>query len=88
LLCDLGCYSSHNPASLSYNAAGGKPVAADTLYSVLLQGDLDDLCNVFSCSELAPGVPRVNPNSDSHCSVLIKVLKDYQEVLVGHTTVR
>eukprot|EP01012_Entosiphon_sulcatum_P022086 TRINITY_DN27001_c0_g1_i1.p1 TRINITY_DN27001_c0_g1~~TRINITY_DN27001_c0_g1_i1.p1 ORF type:complete len:375 (-),score=39.18 TRINITY_DN27001_c0_g1_i1:38-1162(-) len=53
---------------------------------------MDDLCSVFRCSgnlERHSGSPRrlqKRNAGDGHCSVLIKVLGENHDILIGHTT--
>lgn len=53
-----------------------------TFYALSLYGDLDDLCNIFSCEGTLQ--QRVQNTSNSHCSVLIKIVE--AELYMGHST--
>jgi len=56
----------------------------DVFYAVQLAGDLDDLCPAFGC--VGRQSYRMKQIGNSHCSVLIKVLANFTDIITGHTT--
>lgn len=77
---DLMLKQLHGIASgYNHNYHKDRHIPFADFLALQMQGDLDDLCVIFGCDDMA--VPK---RGNSHCSVLIKLLPD--DVIAGHTT--